>query len=137
MPSNGILNQTRTLPQPPSACNIFSQKIRSELEGRDLSFSEMARLAGEKWRSPPPWERESYMRPSGCTGHLVRDMLTSGEAPNPLPPSRSAPGSIYCPSFMAAVTPPPTLEPTIDRNFPIPSLYSQVESRTSTSKSNI
>jgi hypothetical protein len=36
--------------------------MRSELECRNLSLSEISKLVREKWKSLPPRERESYMR---------------------------------------------------------------------------
>jgi hypothetical protein len=48
--------------RPPSAYVIFLSKIRGELKGRNLSFTEIAKLVGENWRSLSPAEKESYER---------------------------------------------------------------------------
>jgi hypothetical protein len=51
---------------PPSAYVIFSNKIRGELKGRNLSFTEIAKLVGENWRSLSPGDKESYKRQAFC-----------------------------------------------------------------------
>ncbi|PKS06675.1 hypothetical protein jhhlp_007426 [Lomentospora prolificans] len=44
--------------KPPSAYVLFSNKIREELKGQALSFTELAKLVGENWQSLPQAERE-------------------------------------------------------------------------------
>lgn len=46
--------------RPPSAYVIFSNKMREELRGRNLSFTEIAKLVGENWQSLLPTEKEPY-----------------------------------------------------------------------------
>jgi hypothetical protein len=46
--------------RPPSAYVIFSNKMREELKGRNLSFTEIAKLVGENWQALSPGEKEPY-----------------------------------------------------------------------------
>jgi hypothetical protein len=46
--------------RPPSAYVIFTNKIRKEYKGRNLSFTEIARLVGEYWHNLLPCEKERY-----------------------------------------------------------------------------
>jgi len=46
--------------RPPSAYVIFSNKMREELKGRNLSFTEIAKLVGENWQNLTPGEKEPY-----------------------------------------------------------------------------
>jgi hypothetical protein len=46
--------------RPPSAYVIFSNKMREDLKGRNLSFTEIAKLVGENWQSLPAGEKEIY-----------------------------------------------------------------------------
>lgn len=46
--------------RPPSAYVIFSNKMREELKGRNLSFTEIAKLVGENWQSLSPTQKEPY-----------------------------------------------------------------------------
>jgi hypothetical protein len=46
--------------RPPSAYVIFSNKMREELKGRNLSFTEIAKLVGENWQNLSPTEKEPY-----------------------------------------------------------------------------
>jgi len=46
--------------RPPSAYVIFSNKMREELKGRNLSFTEIAKLVGENWQNLAPTEKEPY-----------------------------------------------------------------------------
>jgi hypothetical protein len=48
--------------RPPSAYVLFLNRVRDELKGRNLSFTEIAKLVGENWRSLLPGEKESYVR---------------------------------------------------------------------------
>lgn len=46
--------------RPPSAYVIFSNKMREELKGRSLSFTEIAKLVGENWQNLSPGDKEPY-----------------------------------------------------------------------------
>ena len=46
--------------RPPSAYVIFSNKMREDLKGRNLSFTEIAKLVGEHWQNLNPEEKEPY-----------------------------------------------------------------------------
>lgn len=46
--------------RPPSAYVIFSNRMREELKGRNLSFTEIAKLVGENWQNLAPAEKETY-----------------------------------------------------------------------------
>jgi hypothetical protein len=46
--------------RPPSAYVIFSNKMREDLKGRNLSFTEIAKLVGENWQNLSPSEKEPF-----------------------------------------------------------------------------
>lgn len=46
--------------RPPSAYVIFSNKMREDLKGRNLSFTEIAKLVGEHWQNLAPHDKEPY-----------------------------------------------------------------------------
>lgn len=46
--------------RPPSAYVIFSNEMREKLKGRNLSFTEIAKLVGENWQNLSPTEKEPY-----------------------------------------------------------------------------
>ncbi|KAG4415001.1 hypothetical protein IFR04_011875 [Cadophora malorum] len=46
--------------RPPSAYVIFSNKMREDLKGRNLSFTEIAKLVGENWQNLTPGEKDPY-----------------------------------------------------------------------------
>jgi len=46
--------------RPPSAYVIFSNKMRDDLKGRNLTFTEIAKLVGENWQNLSPAEKEPY-----------------------------------------------------------------------------
>ncbi|KFZ19856.1 hypothetical protein V502_03455 [Pseudogymnoascus sp. VKM F-4520 (FW-2644)] len=48
--------------RPPSAYVIFSNKMREDLKGRPLSFTEIAKLVGENWQNLSPSEKDPYER---------------------------------------------------------------------------
>ncbi|KAK7178680.1 High mobility group protein B3 [Paraphaeosphaeria sporulosa] len=48
--------------RPPSAYVIFSNQVRASLNGQQLSFTEIAKLVGERWRNLPAEAREAYQR---------------------------------------------------------------------------
>ncbi|KAK6334669.1 hypothetical protein TWF718_010118 [Orbilia javanica] len=46
--------------KPPSAYVMFANNVREELKGQSLSFTEIARLVGERWKVLPPEQKEEY-----------------------------------------------------------------------------
>ncbi|KAH6691302.1 hypothetical protein F5X68DRAFT_64788 [Plectosphaerella plurivora] len=48
--------------RPPSAYVLFSNKMRDDLKGRNLTFTEIAKLVGENWQSLSPGEKEPFER---------------------------------------------------------------------------
>ncbi|KAF1914985.1 hypothetical protein BDU57DRAFT_309849 [Ampelomyces quisqualis] len=48
--------------RPPSAYVIFSNQIRELLKGQELSFTEIAKVVGERWQILPAEERETCER---------------------------------------------------------------------------
>jgi hypothetical protein len=46
--------------RPPSAYVIFSNKMRRDIEGQNLSFTEIAKLVGENWQALQPHEKDFY-----------------------------------------------------------------------------
>ncbi|KAJ0165877.1 High mobility group protein B3 [Colletotrichum tanaceti] len=46
--------------RPPSAYVLFSNKMRDDLKGRNLTFTEIAKLVGEHWQNLTPGEKEPY-----------------------------------------------------------------------------
>lgn len=46
--------------KPPSAYVLFSNKIREEVKGDNLSFTEIARLVGERWQKLSASEKEMF-----------------------------------------------------------------------------
>ncbi|KAJ9142107.1 High mobility group protein B3 [Pleurostoma richardsiae] len=46
--------------RPPSAYVLFSNKMRDDLKGRNLTFTEIAKLVGEHWQSLTAAEKEVY-----------------------------------------------------------------------------
>ncbi|ORZ03029.1 hypothetical protein BCR43DRAFT_466347 [Syncephalastrum racemosum] len=48
--------------RPPSAYVMFSSDIRAEVKEQNLSFSELARVTGERWKTLPNFEKERYER---------------------------------------------------------------------------
>ncbi|AEO53511.1 hypothetical protein MYCTH_2294934 [Thermothelomyces thermophilus ATCC 42464] len=46
--------------RPPSAYVLFSNKMREELKGRNLSFAEIAKLVGENWQNLSAAEKEPF-----------------------------------------------------------------------------
>jgi len=46
--------------RPPSAYVIFSNRMREELKGQNLSFTEIAKLVGERWQSISLVEKDPY-----------------------------------------------------------------------------
>lgn len=48
--------------RPPSAYVIFSNQVRESLKGQELTFTEIAKVVGERWQVLPADERESCER---------------------------------------------------------------------------
>lgn len=48
--------------RPPSAYVMFSSDVRAEVKEHNLSFSELARVTGERWKTLPNYEKERYER---------------------------------------------------------------------------
>ena len=46
--------------RPPSAYVLFSNHIREEIKGKDLSFTDIAKLVGQRWQALSASEREPY-----------------------------------------------------------------------------
>lgn len=46
--------------RPASAYVLFSNKMREELKGQNLTFTEIAKLVGENWQNLPPAEKEPF-----------------------------------------------------------------------------
>jgi len=46
--------------RPPSAYVLFSNKMREELKGRNLTFTEIAKLVGENWQNLSQHEKEPF-----------------------------------------------------------------------------
>lgn len=46
--------------RPPSAYVIFSNKVREEIKGDNLSFTVIAKLVGDRWQKLDPSEKEPY-----------------------------------------------------------------------------
>ncbi|KAK3693891.1 hypothetical protein B0T22DRAFT_55026 [Podospora appendiculata] len=46
--------------RPPSAYVLFSNKMREDLKGRNLTFTEIAKLVGENWQSLSAVEKEPF-----------------------------------------------------------------------------
>ncbi|KAL1880511.1 hypothetical protein VTK73DRAFT_5711 [Phialemonium thermophilum] len=46
--------------RPPSAYVLFSNKMREDLKGRNLTFTEIAKLVGEHWQNLSPSEKQPF-----------------------------------------------------------------------------
>ncbi|KAF3201813.1 hypothetical protein TWF191_003231 [Orbilia oligospora] len=46
--------------KPPSAYVMFANNVREELKGQNLSFTEIARLVGDRWKVLPLEQKEEY-----------------------------------------------------------------------------
>lgn len=62
--------------RPPSAYVIFSNKMRDELKGRNLSFTEIAKLVGENWQNLIPGEKEPYEQQASFAKEKYNNELT-------------------------------------------------------------
>lgn len=61
--------------RPPSAYVIFSNKMREELKGRNLSFTEIAKLVGENWQNLSPGGKEPYEQQAFSTKEKYNNEL--------------------------------------------------------------
>ncbi|KAJ2957428.1 hypothetical protein NQZ79_g6880 [Umbelopsis isabellina] len=48
--------------KPPSAYVMFSNQVRSELKDYNMSFTDLAKIVGDRWKSISPDEKEVYER---------------------------------------------------------------------------
>jgi hypothetical protein len=48
--------------KPPSAYVMFSNQVRSELKNYNMSFTDLAKIVGDRWKSISPDEKEIYER---------------------------------------------------------------------------
>ena len=62
--------------RPPSAYVIFSNTMREELKGRNLSFTEIAKLVGENWQNLSPGEKEPYEQQAFSAKERYNNELT-------------------------------------------------------------
>ncbi|KAE8444993.1 hypothetical protein EG329_013999 [Mollisiaceae sp. DMI_Dod_QoI] len=62
--------------RPPSAYVIFSNKMREELKGRNLSFTEIAKLVGENWQNLSPAEKEPFEQQAFSAKEKYNNELT-------------------------------------------------------------
>jgi hypothetical protein len=68
--------------RPPSAYVIFSNKMREELKGRNLSFTEIAKLVGENWQNLAPTEKEPYEQQAFSAKERYNNELTEYKKTN-------------------------------------------------------
>jgi hypothetical protein len=48
--------------KPPSAYVMFSNHVRSELKDYNMSFTDLAKIVGDRWKSISPEEKDQYDR---------------------------------------------------------------------------
>lgn len=60
----------------PSAYVIFSNKMREDLKGRNLSFTEIAKLVGENWQNLSQPEKEPYEQQAFVAKERFNNELT-------------------------------------------------------------
>ncbi|RUP43185.1 high mobility group box domain-containing protein [Jimgerdemannia flammicorona] len=46
--------------KPPSAYVRFSNKVRAELKDQNMSFTDLAKIVGDRWKAISPEEKEAY-----------------------------------------------------------------------------
>ncbi|KAF2644297.1 hypothetical protein P280DRAFT_547097 [Massarina eburnea CBS 473.64] len=61
--------------RPPSAYVIFSNQVRETLKGQELSFTEIAKVVGERWQVLPADEREACERQANGAKEKYYSML--------------------------------------------------------------
>ncbi|KAL2065020.1 hypothetical protein VTL71DRAFT_4160 [Oculimacula yallundae] len=62
--------------RPPSAYVIFSNKMREDLKGRNLSFTEIAKLVGEHWQNLSPGEKDPFEQQAFAAKERYNSELT-------------------------------------------------------------
>ncbi|KAH8602609.1 high mobility group box domain-containing protein [Bisporella sp. PMI_857] len=62
--------------RPPSAYVIFSNKMREDIKGQSLSFTEIAKLVGENWQALPAREKESYEQQASAAKERYNNEMT-------------------------------------------------------------
>ncbi|PVH92977.1 hypothetical protein DM02DRAFT_542433 [Periconia macrospinosa] len=62
--------------RPPSAYVIFSNQVREALKGQDLSFTEIAKVVGERWQMLPAEAREACESQANVAKERYYAMLT-------------------------------------------------------------
>lgn len=68
--------------RPPSAYVLFSNRMREELKGRSLSFTEIAKLVGENWQNLNPVEKEPYeLQAQAIKEKYLTDLLEYKKTP--------------------------------------------------------
>src|SRR6185369_13678556 len=45
--------------KPPSAYVMFAHRVREEYQGQNISFPDMAKIVGDRWKTIPPQEKEA------------------------------------------------------------------------------
>lgn len=63
--------------RPPSAYVIFSNRMREDLKGKNMSFTEIAKLVGEKWQGLPAPEKEPYEQQASTAKERYNAELTA------------------------------------------------------------
>ncbi|ORX96274.1 HMG-box [Basidiobolus meristosporus CBS 931.73] len=62
--------------KPPSAYVMFSNKIRGEFKDQNMSFTEMAKVVGDRWKTLSPEEREEVEQ---CASKAKQEYLEALE----------------------------------------------------------
>jgi len=62
--------------KPPSAYVLFSNRVREEVKAENLSFTEIARLVGEKWQKLDPNQKELFESHAGALKESYNKELT-------------------------------------------------------------
>ncbi|ROW18315.1 hypothetical protein VPNG_00340 [Cytospora leucostoma] len=62
--------------RPPSAYVLFSNKMREDLKGQNLTFTEIAKLVGENWQGLTQAEKEPYERQAQTAKEKYNQDLT-------------------------------------------------------------
>ncbi|KAI2636010.1 hypothetical protein GGS21DRAFT_489725 [Xylaria nigripes] len=62
--------------RPPSAYVLFSNKMREDLKGQNLTFTEIAKLVGENWQNLDPTEKDPYEQQANDTKEKYNQKLS-------------------------------------------------------------
>lgn len=65
--------------KPPSAYVMFSNQVRSELKDYNMSFTDLAKIVGDRWKSITPDEKEVYERTATKAKEEYLDALAKYE----------------------------------------------------------